>query len=178
MQKLNGKKIAILVCDGFEESELSQPYSALKDAGAAIDIISPNEQTVNSWHFNDWGKVYHVDVMLDEAEPRHYDALILPGGVINPDRLRTIVAAVNFVRYFLQHNKMIAAICHGPWTLIETGLITGRHMTSYHSIKTDLINAGVNWSDQAVVVDRNLITSRSPNDIPAFVTKMIEYLMG
>lgn len=167
MAKLEGIKVAILVCDGFEEVELTKPREVLLDEGADPDIISSKEMVL-AWDKDHWTEEYPVAVTIDQANPDDYDALLLPGGVQNPDKLRIIPKAVAFVKHFLQQNKPIAAICHAPWTLIETGLIKGRKVTSYHSIKTDLINAGANWKDQEVVVDDNLITSRSPKDLPAF----------
>jgi protease I len=173
MKKLQGLKVAALMCDGFEEVEMTKPRAALEEEGAQVDIISPND-TVKSWDHTKWSKDYSVDTKLAEADPSNYHALLLPGGVLNPDKLRTLEKAVNFVKHFFDTQKPIAAICHGPWTLIETKQIANRNVTSYHSIKTDLINAGANWQDSEVVVDDGLITSRSPKDIPAFVEKMIQ----
>lgn len=164
--------VAVLVCDGFEEVELTVPKTALEKEGINVDIISPNH-TVRAWNHTNWSKDYLVDILLEDANPNGYGALLLPGGVINPDKLRAIDSAVSFIKHFLEGNKPIAAICHGPWSLIETGQLKGRSLTSYHSIKTDLINAGANWQDKEVVVDKNLITSRSPKDLPVFVTKIL-----
>lgn len=166
--------VAILVCDGFEEAELTKPMKALLGAGAAVKIISPNEGTVKAWHKDRWSESYPVDMSVETAKPKCYDALLLPGGVMNPDKLRALPKAVNFVSHFIKADKPIAAICHGPWTLIETGKIKGRKLTSYHSIKTDLKNAGAKWQDREVVTDGFLVTSRSPEDLPAFTKKMIE----
>lgn len=165
---LVGKKIAFLVEDGFEEEELTRPKRALSEMGAETHIISPQKGKVKAWDHTHWSKEYDVDVHLAEADPDNYDALVLPGGVINPDKLRRSKSAVEFVNKFMKDEKIVAAICHGPQTLIETGLLNGRKMTSYPSIKTDLINAGVDWEDKEVVVHKNLISSRMPDDIPAF----------
>lgn len=173
-QSLNGKRVAVLVENGFEEIELTKPIEALKNAGAQVDIVSPQKDKVKAWASTNWGKEYDVDVTLSEAKAENYHSLVLPGGVINPDKLRTNKDAIAFVKAFFQEEKPIAAICHGPWTLIETGALDGRKMTSYPSIKTDLINAGVNWVDEEVVVDHGLTTSRNPDDLPAFCEKMIE----
>lgn len=173
-QKLNGKKVAILATDGFEQSELFEPLKALDQAGAETFIVSLKEGQIKGWNHKDWGDKIDVDLLVSEADPEDFDALVLPGGVINPDKLRVEDDVVDFVRSFLESGKPIAAICHGPWTLIETGLLKGRTMTSYHSIKTDLINAGVQWVDEEVVVDKGLVTSRKPDDLEAFCEKMIE----
>ncbi len=146
----------------------------MEEAGAITHVISPQKDEVKGWAMTDWGNPVKVDVNLSEAKAGDYDGLLLPGGVMNPDHLRTNQEAVSFVKEFLKAKKPVAAICHGPWTLIETGLIQGRTMTSYPSISTDLKNAGVNWVDQEVVVDNGLVTSRNPDDIPAFNQKIIE----
>lgn len=172
--QLADKKIAILATDGFEEIELSSPREALHKAGAETHIISPKGDTIRAWDHTNWSDSYEVDVTLDAANPTEYDGLLLPGGVINPDQLRTNDKAVEFVTHFLHNGKPIASICHGPQTLIETKELQGRTMTSYKSIKTDLKNAGVNWVDEEVVVDKGLTTSRNPDDLPAFNNKMIE----
>ncbi len=172
--KLKDKKIAILVTDGFELSEFVSPRRALESEGAEVHVISPKGGKVKAWELTDWGEEFEVDKTLDTANPDDYHSLVLPGGVLNPDTLRADEKAVDFVSSFLKSNKPIAAICHGPWTLIETGQLKNRKMTSYNSIKTDLINAGVNWVDEEVVVDQNLITSRNPDDLPAFNKAMIE----
>ena len=174
MAEIGGKKVAILVENGFEQVELTDPKQALEQAGAVTHIVSPQTDKVKGWNHTDWGDEFPVDVQLDQANPQDYDALVLPGGVMNPDYLRINQKAVDFVRSFFEAGKPVAAICHGPWTLIEAGVVSGRALTSYPSIKTDLINAGANWVDQEVVVDQGLVTSRNPNDIPAFNDKMIE----
>lgn len=173
-KQLSNKKVAVLVADGFEESEFTQPMEALKQASAQVDVISLHGGKVKAWAGKDWGGEYPVDKTVDKANSKDYDALVLPGGVLNPDQLRTNQEAVTFVGGFFDDSKPIAAICHGPWTLIETGEIKGRTVTSYPSIKTDLINAGAHWEDKEVVVDNGLVTSRSPKDLPAFCKKMIE----
>jgi protease I len=172
--KLKDRKIAILVANGFEEIEFTEPKKALEEAGATVHVISPVEGQVKAWNMKDWGNEYKVDKQLNDANAGDYDALLLPGGVMNPDNLRAEEKAVAFTKHFFEEGKPIAAICHGPWTLIETGALHGRTMTSYPSIKTDLINAGVNWVDEEVVVDNGLVTSRNPDDIPAFNNKMLE----
>lgn len=174
MPKLNDLKIAILTEEGFEQVELTSPREALEKAGVTVHVISPQKTEVKAWNETDWGIRVKVDKNLDEANPEDYDGLLLPGGVLNPDKLRSNEKAVSFVKHFLETGKPLAAICHGPQTLIETGLLEGRKMTSYSSIKTDLINAGVDWVDQEVVVDQGLVTSRSPKDLPAFNKKMLE----
>jgi deglycase len=171
---LRGKKIAILATDGFEQVELTEPRKALEQAGATTQIVSPKEGEIRGWNFKDWGQSIHVDKTLDQAKAKDYDALLLPGGVINPDHLRLESKAVNFVKEFVHEGKLIAAICHGPWTLIEADAVRGRTMTSWPSLKTDLKNAGAHWVDQAVVADGNFVTSRKPDDIPAFNKKVIE----
>jgi len=175
-EKLGNIKVAILVTDGFEEVELTEPRKALDRAGAETHIVSPKEGHLDSWEHNHWGDPFDVDVKLKDAVPEEYDAVLLPGGVLNPDQLRTIDRAVRFVEYFLDHDKPVAAICHGPQLLIETYQLKGRKMTSYHSIKTDLINAGASWVNEEVVVDKNLITSRKPDDIGAFNEALIKEL--
>lgn len=173
-QQLSGKKIAILVTNGFEQVELTEPREALQDAGAEAQIVSPEQRHVKGWKHTDWGDTFDVDVVLKKARPEDYDALLLPGGVLNPDTLRIDEDAIAFIKHFVAAKKPIAAICHGPWTLIEAGAVAGRTMTSYGSIKSDLKNAGANWIDEAVVVDRGLVTSRNPGDLKAFNKKMIE----
>ena len=172
--KLNGKKVAILVTDGFEQVELTQPRKALDEAGAQTIVVSPNDGEVKGWDFEDWGETIPVDMPLSEANADQFDALLLPGGVMNPDKLRMIPEALRFVKQFFADGKPVAAICHGPWTLIDAGVVKGRTVTSYPSIKTDLINAGAKWFDKEVIVDNGLVTSRKPDDIPAFNAKMIE----
>ncbi|MDB5033432.1 MAG: glutamine amidotransferase [Chlorobi bacterium] len=174
MGNLSGKKVAVLVDKGFEEIELTSPVEALREAGADVMIVSPQSGTVKAWNHTDWGEEIDVDVELDNARPEDFDALLLPGGVMNPDKLRTNPDAVEFVRSFYVNDKPIAAICHGPWTLIEAGIVDGKQMTSYPSIRTDLTNAGATWVDEEVVVDHGLVTSRSPKDLDAFNEKMVE----
>jgi protease I len=171
---LKGKKVAILVADGFEQSEFEQPRQALEDAGATTYVISPEDGEVTAWDEDDFGDSFDVDVPLSEANPEDYDALLLPGGVMNPDTLRTIPEAVKFARAFFEAGKPVAAICHGPQLLIEADVVRGRRMTSYPSLKTDLRNAGAIWSDETVIVDQGLVTSRRPADIPRFNEKMLE----
>ena len=172
--KLSGKKVAILVANGFEQVELTEPRDALVKAGATAQIVSPQKRHVKGWKMVDWGDEFDVDVPLAKAKPEDYDALLLPGGVINPDLLRIDEDALRFIKHFVDSAKPIAAICHGPWPLIEVGAVAGRMMTSYGSIKSDLKNAGAHWIDEAVVVDRGLVTSRNPGDLKAFNAKMIE----
>ncbi len=174
MSDLNGKRIAILVEKGFEQVELIEPKRALEQTGAKADIISPAGNQVRAWNRTEWGDTLKVDVPLDQARPENYDALLLPGGVMNPDQLRRNQRAQQFVRHFFDYGKPVAAIGHGPWTLIDAGLVQGRKMTSYPSLQTDLKNAGAQVLDQEVVVDNGLVTSRKPEDIPAFDRKMIE----
>lgn len=173
-QKLQGKKVAILVTDGFEQVELTEPQQALIDAGAETKIVSPKDGQVKGWDHTDWGDSFAVDVPLDEANPEDFDALLLPGGVMNPDKLRTEQKAVAFVEYFFEAGKPVAAICHAPALLIEADVVEGRKLTSYPSLQTDLKNAGAEWVDEEVVTDNGLVTSRKPDDIPAFNKKMIE----
>jgi protease I len=168
MEKLNGFKVAILVDQGFEQSELLEPRKALDEAGAITRVVSPQTGRVRGWSMKEWGQDVTVDVPLATAQPQDFDALLLPGGVFNPDHLRMQPAAVAFARAFFAAGKPVAAICHGPWTVIETGEARGRRITSWPSLKTDLKNAGAEWVDEPVVVDKNLITSRRPDDIPAF----------
>ncbi len=169
---LNRLKVAILVTDGFEQVELTEPRKALDDAGAETRIVSPKDNEVRGWEFTDWGRTLPVDLQLSKARPDDFDALLLPGGVINPDKLRMDPEAVAFVRAFFDAGKPVAAICHGPWTIVEAGCASGREMTSWPSLKTDLKNAGAQWVDREAVVDGNLVTSRKPDDIPAFNREM------
>jgi protease I len=166
--------VAIVVANGFEQVEMTDPKKALEEAGAQTDIFSPEKGTVRGWQHTEWGDEFDVDVPLEEADPASYDALLLRGGVMNPDKLRMNETAVRFVKSFFDSGKPVAAICHGPWTLIEAGAVKGRRVTSWPSIRTDLKNAGANWVDREVVVDNGLVTSRKPDDIPAFNRKMIE----
>jgi len=174
MADLSNKKVAILTEEGFEQVELTSPQEALKAAGATVHVISPEGGEIKAWDKTNWGITVTADKKLADVSPDDYDALVLPGGVLNPDKLRQDKDAVAFVSAFLDEGKPVAAICHGPQTLIETGMIGGRRMTSYPSLKTDLKNAGVDWVDEEVVSDKGLITSRTPADLPAFNKKMIE----
>ena len=173
-QTLQDRKVAILVADGFEQVELTEPRKALQQAGAEPRVVSPAKGKVKGWNFTDWGEEIPVEVSLDQANAEQYDALLLPGGVMNPDKLRIIPEAVALVKAFFDAQKPVAVICHGPWTLIDAGVVRGRRMTSYPSVRTDLKNAGADWVDQEVVVDQGLVSSRKPDDIPAFNQKMIE----
>src|ERR1700704_6722469 len=172
-ERLDGLNVAILVADGFEEVELTEPRKALDQAGADTNVVSPKADRVRSWNFTDWGSDFPVDVPLEEADPDDFDALLLPGGVINPDSLRIQPKAVAFVKAFFDDAKPVAAICHGPWTIINAGGARGRRMTSWPSLEVDLRNAGADWPDQEAVVDQGLVTSRRPDDIPAFNRTMI-----
>jgi protease I len=173
-QNLNGKKIAILVENGFEQVEMTEPRQALEQAGAQTHIVSPQQGQVQGWNHHDRADQFPVDVPLEQANPDDYDALLLPGGVMNPDQLRTNETAVKFVKSFFTAGKPVAAICHGPWLLVEADVVRGRHVTSWPSLHTDLVNAGAEWVNQEVVADQGLVTSRKPDDIPAFNRKMIE----
>lgn len=172
--KLNGKKIAILVAHGFEQSEMTEPRKALQEAGAKTEIVSPEKGKVKGWKSKNWGDEFPIEKALDEANEKEFDALLLPGGVMNPDSLRMNEKAVAFVKSFVKNQKPIAAICHGPWTLIDAEGVRGKTVTSYSSIKQDLINAGAKWVDKEVAKDGQLVTSRKPDDIPAFNEAMIE----
>ncbi len=170
---LQGKKVAILVTDGFEQSELLEPRKALDAAGATTQVVSPADQKVRGWNHKDWGDEVKVDIPLSNANAEDFDALLLPGGVMNPDQLRMNPEAVKFVKRIAEAGKPVAAICHGPWTLLEAGAVGGRTMTSWPSLQTDLKNAGAIWVDREVVSDGMLVTSRKPDDIPAFNREMI-----
>lgn len=172
--KLNGKKVAILATNGFEQVELFEPKKALEEAGAEVSIVSLESGEIKGWDKTDWGKSIKVDLTVDQADADDFDALQLPGGVMNPDKLRMNDKAVNFVKSFFTAGKPVAAICHAPWTLIEADVVKGKTLTSWASLQTDLENAGAKWVDQEVVVDNGLVTSRKPDDIPAFNKKMIE----
>ncbi len=177
-QSLSGKKIAIVATDGFEQVELTDPKKMLEEAGATAEVLSLKEGEIKGWDKTDWGKKVPVDGLVADADPSEYDAMLLPGGQINPDKLRVDKDAVSFIKRFAESGKPVAAICHGSWTLIEAGVVKGRTMTSWPSVHTDLINAGATWVDKEVVVDGNFITSRKPEDIPAFTKKLIEALGG
>jgi protease I len=172
--QLDNRRVAILATDGFEESELFEPKEALENAGAKVNIISIKSGEIKAWKKKDWGKSIHVDAVVGDATSMQFDALMIPGRMMNPDQLRNDKKAVDFVKAFVKEGKPIASICHGPQVLIEAGMTKGRTMTSWSSLKTDLTNSGANWVDREVVVDDNLITSRSPDDIHAFNKKMIE----
>lgn len=172
--KLQGKKVAVLATDGFEQVELEKPIEALRAAGAEVEVVAPKGGHIQGFRHHDKGDPVRVDRELSETQPQDYDAIVLPGGVINPDQLRLEPSAIEFVRSFARASKPIAAICHGPWTLIDAGAVQGKRMTSWPSLKTDLKNAGAEWVDEEVVVDNGLVTSRNPDDLPAFCAKMIE----
>jgi protease I len=171
---LNGKRVAILATDGVEQAELTEPRKALDDAGATTIVVSPKEGKIKAWQHDHWGDEIPVDRALREAKPDDFDALMLPGGVMNPDRLRTDKQAVQFVKSFFQAGKPVAAICHGPWLLVEADVVHNRNLTSWPSLQTDIRNAGGDWVDREVVTDMGLVTSRKPDDIPAFNRKMVE----
>jgi PfpI family intracellular protease len=173
-QTLKGLKVAILATDGFEQVELTEPRKALDQAGAETRVVSPKAGRIRGWKFTDWGDEVRVDAPLDQAKPEDFDALLLPGGVMNPDSLRMQPKAVAFAKAFFDAGKPVAAICHGPWLIIETGAAHGRRLTSWPSLKTDLRNAGADWADKQVVVDQQLVTSRKPDDLPAFNREMIQ----
>ncbi|MBV8306942.1 MAG: type 1 glutamine amidotransferase [Gammaproteobacteria bacterium] len=172
--ELAGMKVAILATDGFEQSELLEPRKALQAAGATTTVVAPKSGKIRGWNHTEWGQEVAVDQELQHADPQEYDALVLPGGVMNPDKLRTIPAAISFAKSFFQSDKPVAAICHGPWTVIESGAASGHRMTSWPSLQTDLRNAGAEWVDEEVVVDGKLVTSRKPDDLPAFNRATIE----
>lgn len=175
---LSHKTVAVLATHGFEQSELTEPVKALRDAGATVHIVSPDKGRIKGWKNGEWGEEVGVDRTIDAAQARvdEYDGLVLPGGVMNPDQLRMREDATRFVREFFKAGKPVAAICHGPQILIDAGVIEGRELTSYPSIKNDLKNAGARWTDQAVVVDEGLVTSRKPDDLPDFNAKLLEEL--
>jgi protease I len=177
-EKLEGLKVAILVADGFEQVELTEPKKALDEAGAQTKIVSPADGQVQGWKHDEKADKFNVDEPLDHARSDDFDALLLPGGVRNPDKLRTMTRAIEFVRGFFAAGKPVAAICHAPWTLIDAEVVRERKITSWPSLKTDLINAGAEWVDREVIVDNGLVTSRKPDDIPAFNRKMIEEFGG
>jgi protease I len=170
---IQGKKIAILATDGFEQVELTKPRQALQEAGAQTQVVSPQAGKIKGWNMKQWGEDVSVDVPLKSADPANFDALLLPGGVMNPDQLRMIPEAVRFVKHFFDAGKAVASICHGPWMLVEADAVRGRTVTSWPSLKTDIKNAGGNWVDKEVVRDSQVVTSRKPDDIPAFNREMI-----
>jgi deglycase len=171
---LSGKKIAVLATDGFEQVELTEPVKALKDAGATVQVVAPKSGTIQGYKHHNRADKIPVDATLDSVDAGRYDGLVLPGGVINPDALRLEPKAIAFIRAFVQTKKPIAAICHGPWTLIDAGVVKGRTLTSWPSLRTDLRNAGATWVDEEVHVDEGLVTSRKPDDLPAFCAKLVE----
>jgi protease I len=171
--RLTGKRVALLVTDGFEQVELTSPKEALERAGAKTFIVSPKKDVVRGWKHTDWGDDFKVDRPITDARAKEFDALVLPGGVMNPDKLRRDDRVRAFVRSFFEQHKPVAAICHGPWTLIDASVVAGRRLTSYGSIRTDLQNVGATWVDEAVVVDGDLITSRRPDDLEAFNAALI-----
>ena len=171
---LQGKRVAVLATEGFEQAELLQPRTALDQAGARTEVVSPKDGKIRGWNMTEWGQEVEVDVPLSSAKPDQYDALLLPGGVMNPDKLRMVPEAVAFVRHFFESGKPVAAICHGPWMLVEADAVRGRTLTSWPSVKTDIRNAGGNWVDRETAVDGSLLTSRKPGDIPAFNREMIK----
>lgn len=173
-QDLTDKKIAILATDGVEQSELVEPRKALEDAGATTELISIKEGEIKGWSNKNWADTFQVDKAVDSVDASQYDALLLPGGSMNPDKLRINPKAVDFVRDFFEEGKPVASICHGPWMLVEADVVKGRKVTSWPSLQTDLRNAGAQWVDEEVVVDQGLVTSRKPDDIPAFNAKMVE----
>ena len=174
MNELKGLKVAILITDGFEQVEMVKPRQALSEAGAQTSIVSPKNDEVRGWKFTEWGDKFPVDKPLTDAQADDFDALLLPGGVMNPDKLRMEPKAVVFVKHFFDANKPVAVICHGPWTIIEAGEARGRRIASWPSLKTDLRNAGAEWVDEEVVTDKDVVSSRKPDDIPAFNRGMIE----
>jgi protease I len=174
MKNISGKKIMILATNGFEQSELEVPRDRLKAAGATVDVVSPEAGNIRGWEHKDWGRPVKVDRTLEQVSADDYDAIVLPGGQMNPDTLRINQAALNLIRTFYDQKKIVAAVCHAPWLLIDTGIAKGRDLTSYTSVKTDLVNAGANWKDERVVVDEGLITSRNPGDLEAFSEKIAE----
>lgn len=173
-ETLDDLKVAILVTDGFEQIEMTDPRKAVDEAGAETRLVSPKDGRVKAWNFTDWGDTFPVDMPLDSARSEDFDALLLPGGVINPDMLRALPEAIAFVKAFFDARKPMASICHGPWTIIEAGAARGRRLTSWPSLMTDLKNAGAEWVDEEVVVDQGLVTSRKPDDIPAFNPEVIK----
>lgn len=175
-QQLNGKRVAILAAEGFEEAELSSPRAALQGQGVETHVISPDGNGIRAWAETDWGEVYEADKSLDDANATDYHALVLPGGLFNPDALRLNEKALAFVKHFFEAGKPVAAICHAPWIMINAGVVDGRKMTSVPSVAQDLKNAGAQWVDESVVVDNGLVTSRTPKDLDDFNAKLLEEL--
>ena len=174
MKDLTNKRVAIVATDGFEQSELLEPKKALEAAGARVEVVSLKPGRIRGWKMKDWGDEVEVDRVIGDVRADDYDALVLPGGVINPDRLRLHDDVLVFVRAFFDQGKPVGAICHGPWTLINAGVVKGRHVTSWPSLRMDLVNAGATWTDDEVVADGGLVTSRKPDDLPAFNRKLVE----
>jgi len=174
MGEISGKKVAILATDGFEQSELEVPKQKLTEAGATVEVVSPKSGEIKGWDMKDWGRPVKVDKTLQDAKAEDYDAIVMPGGQLNPDYLRVNPDALSFIKNFYSSGKVVAAICHAPWLLIETGIVKGHRVTSFKSIKTDVINAGGQWTDEPVVTDKGLITSRQPSDLDAFSAKIVE----
>jgi protease I len=174
MSALSGKSILILATHGFEQSELEVPQAKLKEAGATVHVVSPEAGEIKGWDKKDWGRAVKVDKGLDQASAADYDAIVLPGGQMNPDTLRANPQALALIKSFFEQGKVVAAVCHAPWLLIDTGIAKGRRLTSYNTMKQDMINAGAQWEDSEVVTDKGVVTSRKPDDLPAFVAKIIE----
>jgi deglycase len=174
--RASGKKVLIIATNGFEQAELEVPRDRLKAAGATVEIASPEKGAIKGWDNTDWGRPVKVDKSIDAVKADEYDAVVLPGGQINPDLLRVNPKVLKLIKDFYNQKKVVAAICHAPWLLVETGIAKGKRMTSYHSVKTDVINAGAAWEDSAVVADQGVVTSRNPGDLDAFSKKIVEEL--